>query len=126
MKSFIIVVIWSICFLIFGIEVENRMGKLSESFNNQLEVIDKEMYDENFDNAYELSKIFTERWEKESKVWYYFLNHEYFDDVYFYSKILTHSIEHKNFTNSFEYIEKIKMAIDNIIQYEKLDLDHVF
>lgn len=125
MKSFVLVLIITSLFLGFGIKIQSSIEDFTSSFNRKLDDINNQIENNDLNKALELSNNFTLNWKEESKSWYYLLDHEYFDDVYFYSKVLTNSIKTNDITNSLEYIEKIKMAIDNIIQYEKLDLDHI-
>lgn len=125
MKSFIVILVWTFIFLSFGIYLENEIEEFTDKYTLKIDNIEKEIINDNFEKADKLTESFLKEWKKDSKILYMILNNEYFDSVHGFTHILKDSIYTKDKTISLEYIEKIKMNINNIIQYEQLDLTHI-
>ena len=54
------------------------------------------------------------------------VNHEYFDEICLSLNILEQSVKYKENLNALEQIETIKMLLNNILESEKCDLNHIF
>lgn len=125
MKSFIVILVWTLIFVSFGVYLENEIEIFTDKYTLKINYIENEIVNNNFEKANELTKEFLKEWENDSKVLYMILNNEYFDNVHGFTNILKDSIYTKDITISLEYIEKIKMNLNNILQYEQLDLTHI-
>lgn len=125
MKSSLIVFIWTFLLISFGIYLEHEVTDFTNKYEQKISNIEKQIKLDNFETAENLTKEFLDEWEKDIKIWYMILNNEYFDNIYGFINVLKQSSLTKDKTISLEYIEKIKMNLNNIIQYERLDFNHI-
>lgn len=126
MKQVIAVFVWTLLFISLGIYSENKVHDFAYKFINDIEVIEKYIEEDKLDKASSDIKEWSKSWHKEKEIWYKIVNHEYFDEVCLSLNILKQSIKYDDKLNSLEQIETIKMLLNNILDSEKCDLNHIF
>ena len=126
MKSVVGVIIWTILFILFGIYTNNEVGKFTDKYISNINVIEEYIEDDNWSEAQKKLDYYSKGYYKEKEGWYKILDHTYFDDICLYINILDKSILTKNKTQSFIEIEKIKMTLSNILESGKFDINHIF
>ncbi|WP_042274879.1 DUF4363 family protein [[Clostridium] dakarense] len=125
MKSFIYVLIWTILFIIFGFYVTNEVGNFTEDYKNKVTIIENYIEEDNWDDAKTMIKDVSDSWDKEKSPWYKLFNHESFDLISLHFNILNKSINTKDKSKALENIEIIKITLENILESEKCDLNHI-
>ena len=114
MKRIIGVLIWTLLFISLGIYSENKIYDFTNKFKSEIELIQKNI------------KKWSKSWHKEKEIWYKIVNHEYFDDICLSLNIIEQSIKYDDKLNALEQVETIKMLLNNILESEKCDLNHIF
>ena len=89
-------------------------------------LIDKKQYNDIFVIRFDKAKRYYGTWHKEKEIWYKIVNHEYFDDICLSLNIIEQSIKYDDKLNALEQVETIKMLLNNILESEKCDLNHIF
>jgi hypothetical protein len=102
------------------------MYDFTHKFTSEIEVIEKYIEDNQLDKVPSKIKDFSKSWHKEKEIWYKIVNHEYFDEICLSLNILEQSVKYKDNLNALEQIETIKMLLNNILESEKCDLNHIF
>lgn len=125
MKSFYYVVIWTILFVIFGVYINFEINKFTDKYIDEIKVIETYIEDDNYDIPKKSLKSLSESWHKEKRLWYKLLDHDNFDTVCLYLNILEKGIDTKNKSQSLEYIQRIIMTLENILEGEKCDWNHI-
>ena len=125
MKSFYYVIIWTVLFISFGIYTNAEVNKFTDKYINEIKVIEKNIEDDDFSVAKENLNHLSYSWHKEKSLWYKLLNHDNFDMVCLYLNILDRGILIQNKSQSLEYIQRIIMSLENILESEKCDLNHI-
>lgn len=125
MKSSIAVLIWTILFLLFGLYVNVEVSNFSDKYNSNVEIVEKYIEEDKWLDAKSKLENISKSWYEEKGIWYKLLNHEFFDNVGLSLSILDKSINEKNKSKSFEEIELIKLNLNNIIESQKIDLNHI-
>lgn len=126
MKSLFSVLTWTFIFLFLGFYINTEIENFSTKYENKISVIENHIIENNWDDAKEDLEDLTKSWHKEKNIWYKLLNHEYFNNVSLNLNILDKAISLNDKPLSFEQIELIKMALDNIVESERCDLNHIF
>lgn len=126
MKTFIAVLLSTITFVIFGFFMQHKIIEFTDKYEKKISIIENEIQNDNLETAQKLVNSFIDSWQKDINFWYYLLNHEFFDEITSSIQIIEKSIETQDKIVSMIYIELIKVNLQNILQYEKLDLDHTF
>ena len=126
MKSVVSVIVWTFLFTLLGIYTNNEVGKFTDKYVSNINVIEEHIEDGNWSEAYKELDCYSKGYYKEKEIWYKILDHTYFDDICLYINILDKSILTENKTQSFIEIEKIKMTLDNILESGKFDINHIF
>lgn len=126
MKSVVSVIVWTFLFALFGIYTNNEVGKFTDKYVSNINVIEGHIKDGNWSEASKELDYYSKGYYKEKEIWYKILDHTYFDDICLYINILDKSILTENKTQSFIEIEKIKMTLDNILESGKFDINHIF
>lgn len=126
MKSLFSVLTWTFIFLFLGFYINTEIENFSTKYENKISVIENHIIENNWDDAKEDLEDLTKSWHKEKNIWYKLLNHEYFNNVSLNLNILDKAISLSDKPLSFEQIELIKMALDNIVESERCDLNHIF
>jgi len=126
MKQVIIVFIWTLLFISLGIYSEHKMYDFTHKFTSEIEVIEKYIEDNQLDKVSSKINNFSKSWHKEKEICYKMVNHEYFDEICLSLNILEQSVKYKDSLNALEQIETIKMLLNNILESEKCDLNHIF
>lgn len=126
MKSLFSVLTWTFIFLFLGFYINTEIENFSTKYENKISVIENHIIENNWDDAKENLEDLTKSWHKEKNIWYKLLNHEYFNNVSLNLNILDKAISLNDKPLSFEQIELIKMALDNIVESERCDLNHIF
>ncbi|GAA3659097.1 DUF4363 family protein [Asaccharospora irregularis] len=126
MKSLFSVLTWTFIFLFLGFYINTEIENFSTKYENKISVIENHIIENNWDDAKEDLEDLTKSWHKEKNIWYKLLNHEYFNNVSRNLNILDKAISLNDKPLSFEQIELIKMALDNIVESERCDLNHIF
>lgn len=125
LRSFIIIIIWTLLFAIFGFYVNKEVCDFTDRYTYKVEVLEKYIEDDDLDLAKSYIINLSKSWHKEKKPWYKLLNHENFDSICMYLNIIEKSIDVNDKSKAFEYIEKIKITLDSISESEKCDLNHI-
>lgn len=126
MKSLIYVLIWTICFTVSSFYINDKIYDFTENYTSNVEIVGNLILDNDWDSANEELKILSKNWYEEKEVWYKLLDHTYFDEITLYLNILDKSIYTKDKSKAFEEIETIKMTLNNLLESEKFDLNHIF
>lgn len=126
MKSLFSVLTWTFIFLFLGFYINTEIENFSTKYENKISIIENHIIENNWDDAKEDLEDLTKSWHKEKNIWYKLLNHEYFNNVSLNLNILDKAISLNDKPLSFEQIELIKMALDNIVESERCDLNHIF
>lgn len=126
LKALVLTILWTIIFLIFGVYVNYKIFNFTEKYDEKIKIIEEYIEINNLEKAREEIELFSKSWHKEKGIWYKLLNHEYFDSICLYLNILEKSILVDDKSNAFQQIENIKTTLDNILESEKCDLNHIF
>lgn len=126
MKHVIAVFIWTLLFIGLGIYSQNKMNDFTDKFTNEIEVIQNYIEEDELDKASNNIKDWSEAWHKDKEFWYKMVNHEYFDDICLSLNILAQSVKYNDKLSALEQVETIKMHLNNILESEKCDLNHIF
>ena len=126
MKRIIGVLIWTLLFISLGIYSENKIYDFTNKFKSEIELIQKNIEDDNLEKVSNDIKKWSKSWHKEKEIWYKIVNHEYFDDICLSLNIIEQSIKYDDKLNALEQVETIKMLLNNILESEKCDLIHIF
>ena len=126
MKRIIGVLIWTLLFISLGIYSENKIYDFTNKFKSEIEIIQKNIEDDNLEKVSNDIKKWSKSWHKEKEIWYKIVNHEYFDDICLSHNIIEQSIKYDDKLNALEQVETIKMLLNNILESEKCDLNHIF
>ena len=111
---------------IFRYYSENKIHDFTNKFNSEIEFIQKDIEDDKLDEALVDIKNWSKSWHKEKEFWYKIVDHEYFDDICLSLNILEQSVKYTDKLAALEQIETIKMLLNNILESEKCDLNHIF
>ena len=126
MKSLIYTLIWTTLFILFGFYVNSEIYEFTDKYISKIDIIEIHIKQDDWESAkVELDK-YNKAFYSEKNSWYKLLNHDYFDSVCLYLDILDGSIYSKDKSMSFEQIVRIKTTLDNILESERCDLDHIF
>lgn len=125
LKSFTYVIIWTLLFIFLGVYINFKVSDFTEKYISKIEIIETYIENDDLNSAKDSLSNISNSWHKEKSIWYKTLNHDNFDLVCLYLNILEKSIDINDKSNSLEYIVKIKMTLDNILESEKLDLNHI-
>ena len=126
MKQIIIVLIWTLLFISLGIYSENKIHDFTHKFTNEIKVIENYIEDDKFNEASSNIKDWSKLWHEEKEIWYKIVNHEYFDEICLSLNILEKSVKYNDKLDALEQVETIKMLLNNILDSEKCDLNHIF
>jgi len=126
MKQIIIVLIWTLLFISLGIYSENKIHDFTHEFTNEIKVIENYIEDDKFNEASSNIKDWSKLWHEEKEIWYKIVNHEYFDEICLSLNILEKSVKYNDKLDALEQVETIKMLLNNILDSEKCDLNHIF
>ena len=94
--------------------------------NERFQINEKNIEDDNLEKVSNDIKKWSKSWHKEKEIWYKIVNHEYFDDICLSLNIIEQSIKYDDKLNALEQVETIKMLLNNILESEKCDLNHIF
>ena len=126
MKQVIAVFIWTLLFISLGVYSQNKMHDFTDNFTNKIDIIQKYIEEDKLDKASDDIKDWSKSWHKEKEIWYKMVNHEFFDDICLSLNILDQSIKYNDKLSALEQVETIKMLLNNILESEKCDLNHIF
>ena len=126
MKSLIYVLIWTTLFILFGFYVNSEIYEFTDKYKSKIDIIEIHIKQDDWESAKAELDKYNKDFYGEKNSWYKLLNHDYFDSVCLYLDILDGSIYSKDKSMSFEQIARIKTTLDNILESEKCDLDHIF
>ena len=96
------------------------------TINERFQINEKNIEDDNLEKVSNDIKKWSKSWHKEKEIWYKIVNHEYFDDICLSLNIIEQSIKYDDKLNALEQVETIKMLLNNILESEKCDLNHIF
>lgn len=125
MKSFFYVLIFTILFIALGFFVTNGVGNFTDTYKNKIDIIENHIENNNWDEAKIILENTSNSWHKEKSIWYKLLNHESFDLICLHFNILDKSIYTNDKSKALENIEIIKITLENILESEKCDLNHI-
>ena len=77
MKRIIGVLIWTLLFISLGIYSENKIYDFTNKFKSEIELIQKNIEDDNLEKVSNDIKKWSKSWHKEKEIWYKIVNHEY-------------------------------------------------
>ena len=126
MKQVIAVFIWTLLFIGLGIYSQNKMNDFTDKFTNEIEVIQNYIEEDELDKASNNIKDWSEAWHKDKEFLYKMVNHEYFEDICLSHNILAQSVKYNDKLSALEQVETIKMHLNNILESEICDLNHIF
>ena len=126
MKQVIAVLIWTLLFISLGIYSENKIYDFTNNFKYKIELIQKDIEDDKLDKVSIDIKDWSKLWHKEKEIWYKIVDHEYFDDICLSLNLLEKSIKYNDKLAALEQVETIKMLLNNILESEKCDWNHIF
>lgn len=126
MKSLIYILIWTTLFILFGFYVNSEIYEFTDKYTSKIDIIEIHIKQDDWESAKAELDKYNKDFYDEKNSWYKLLNHDYFDSVCLYLDILRWSIYSKDKSMSFEQIARIKTTLDNILESEKCDLDHIF
>lgn len=126
MKRVIAVLIWTLLFISLGIYSENKIYDFTNNFKYKIELIQKDIENDKLDKVETDIKDWSKLWHKEKEIWYKIVDHEYFDDICLSLNILEQSIKYNDKLAALEQVETIKMLLNNILESEKCDWNHIF
>lgn len=126
MRSLIFVIVWSVLFIVFGLYVNSEVYTFTGNYTSKIEIIGEYIEANNFDSARDNLVEFSKIWHKEKSQWYKLLNHEYFDIVCLNINIIDKALILDDKSRALESIELIKMTLNNMLESEKCDLNHIF
>lgn len=126
MKSLIYILIWTTLFILFGFYVNSEIYEFTDKYTSKIDIIEIHIKQDDWESAKAELDKYNKDFYGEKNSWYKLLNHDYFDSVCLYLDILDGSIYSKDKPMSFEQIARIKTTLDNILESEKCDLDHIF
>lgn len=126
MKAFIYVMIWTVLFVMFGVYANIEINKFTDKYSEKIDTIAVYIEEDNWDQAEDSLKEYHEVWHKERIGWYKLLNHDYFDCICLQIELLDKNILVKDKSKALEKIELIKSNLDNILEGEKCDSNHIF
>ncbi|MGL6107233.1 DUF4363 family protein [Romboutsia sp.] len=125
MKSFIYVILWTLLFTCFGFYINKEIYDFTNTYTSKVEIIENHIENDDLDSAKESLTNFSKSWHKDRSPWYKILNHDNFDTICLYLNILEKSINVNDKSKAYEYIIRIKTTLDNILESEKFDLNHI-
>ena len=125
MKSFIYVFIWTILFVIFGIYVNHKIDNFTAFYRDKILIIESHIEDNNWEDAKIQIDTLKGSWFNKKKIWYKLLNHDSFDEISLHINILNKSIDIEDKSKSLENIEIIKIILENILENETCDIQHI-
>ena len=76
MKRIIGVLIWTLLFISLGIYSENKIYDFTNKFKSEIELIQKNIEDDNLEKVSNDIKKWSKSWHKEKEIWYKIVNHE--------------------------------------------------
>jgi hypothetical protein len=126
LKSLIYILIWTTLFILFGFYVNSEIYEFTDKYTSKIDIIEIHIKQDDWASAKAELDKYNKDFHGEKNSWYKLLNHDYFDSVCLYLDILDGSIYSKDKPMSFEQIARIKTTLDNILESEKCDLDHIF
>lgn len=126
MRTFIYVLIWTVLFVAFGIYSNIEIEKFTDKYADKIEIISTYIEDDDWQNAKSSLDDYHKVWHEERIGWYKLLNHDYFDCICLQIEMLDKNILVKDKAKALEKIEMIKSNLDNIIEGEKCDSNHIF
>ncbi len=125
MKSFVYVLIWTIIFVSFGFYVNNGVDEFTSIYKNQIIVIEQHIENNQWSDAKIEINSLSNSWLEKKDIWYHLLNHESFDEISLRINVLSKCISIKDKSKSLENIEIIKITLENILENETSDLQHI-
>ena len=126
MKRVIADLIWTLLFISLGIYSENKIYDFTNNFKYKIELIQKDIENDKLNKVETDIKDWSKLWHKEKEIWYKIVDHEYFDDICLSLNILEQSIKYNDKLAALEQVETIKMLLNNILESEKCDWNHIF
>ena len=126
MKSLIYILIWTTLFILFGFYLNSEIYEFTDKYTSRIDIIEIHIKQNDWQSAKTELDNYSKDFHSEKNRWYKLLNHDYFDSVCLYLDILDGSIYSKDKSMSFEQIVRIKTTLDNILESERCDLDHIF
>lgn len=118
--------IWTFLFVIFGVYTNIEINKFTDKYSLKIDAIAVYIKEDNWDKAKDSLGEYHEIWHDERTGWYKLLNHDYFDCICLQLELLDKNILVKDKSNALEKIELIKSNLDNILEGEKCDSNHIF
>ena len=74
MKRIIGVLIWTLLFISLGIYSENKIYDFTNKFKSEIELIQKNIEDDNLEKVSNDIKKWSKSWHKEKEIWYKILS----------------------------------------------------
>ena len=126
MKRIIGVLIWTLLFISLGIYSENKIYDFTNKFKSEIELIQKNIEDDNLEKVSNDIKKWSKSWHKEKRK--FGIKQLIMSTlmIYVYLLILLNKYKYDDKLNALEQVETIKMLLNNILESEKCDLNHIF
>lgn len=126
MKSLIYAVIFTFLFVVFGLHINSEIQEFTDIYISRAETIKTYIKKDDWENTrIELEKYHKDFYQEKER-WYKILHHEYFDNICLYLDILDNSVFCKDKSMSLEQLVHIRKTLNNILESEKCDLNHIF
>ena len=126
MKSLFYALAWTTLFVVFGLYMNTEISKFTDDFTSKTAIIEDYIKEDNWEQAKNKLNLYHDDFHTNRMNWYKLLNHEYFDTICLCLENLNNSIYCKDKSMSLEQTVRIKATLDNILESEKCDLDHIF
>lgn len=125
MKKLILVILWTILFVLSGVIIHNKATTFSKKYNNDMDKIEQHLYNDNWEEAENVLNKSLNSWKKESNIWYFILNHDQLDNISLHFDTIKQGIKIKDKPLCIEQMELLKRALHYLIDGEEYDLKHI-
>ena len=126
MKSSFFVIVGTILFIFLGVLNHDKINEFSNTYLEEFNTIELNIKNENWNEASTMLLNVEDQLGSEKNTWYKLINHGYFNEIFASIQILKQSINLKNKMISLQELEKIKMVLENLMEYECYNFNRIF
>lgn len=126
MKTSIIVLIWTVVFVLLGLFNHQKIDEFSISYIDKFQSIEENISSNQWNEASIKLNEYKKSLEKDKNIWYKLINHGYLNEVFESIEILNQGIYLKDKMISLQEVEKIKMVFNNLMEDECYNLNRIF
>lgn len=109
--------------IFFSISYLNKVSSNLQSLNDKLE---QQITDDKWNNAYNTSMDYTQKWEKYSKVIKIFVNHQEIDNIEMELMKLPQYVKEKTKDEALASVHVLKFLMSHISNLEKVNIQNIF